>query len=111
MTKPKCSIIYFLLIFQVKRAIQQLGYLRKKRGMEKQIRGIPIKNSPHTNNARTSNLPNDPLYAKEWYIVSIKLQYLIISHRIKLLARLVRKDDTLCVCMCVCVKLRSDLFS
>lgn len=49
-------------------AVQQTGYVRSKRGY-KQIRGIPIKDvTSHENNARQGDLPNDPLYAKEWYI-------------------------------------------
>ncbi|ELU04259.1 hypothetical protein CAPTEDRAFT_153069 [Capitella teleta] len=56
----------------VNAAIQQPGYERSKRGY-KQIRGFPIKTDDtsveaHNNNAKESNLPNDPLYAKQWYI-------------------------------------------
>jgi proprotein convertase subtilisin/kexin type 2 len=52
----------------VKLAVQQTGFLRHKRGYM-QIRGFPIKDvTAHNNNARTGNVPNDPLYSKEWYI-------------------------------------------
>jgi hypothetical protein len=59
---------------QVHAAIQQPGYERTKRGY-KQIRGFPIKNDDnnveaHNNNAKESQLPMDPLYSKQWYIVS-----------------------------------------
>lgn len=52
-------------------AVQQTGYSRSKRGF-KQIRGFPLKETEdltaHRNNAKPNSLPNDPLYAKEWYI-------------------------------------------
>lgn len=64
-------IIFFVLfVNKVRLAIQQTGHIREKRGY-KQIRGFPIKDvTSHENNARPSNLPSDPLYPKEWYIVS-----------------------------------------
>lgn len=56
---------------QVQFAVQQPGYIRSKRGF-KQIRGVPIVDvTAHRNNARPNKLPNDPLYGKQWYIVSI----------------------------------------
>ena len=70
-----CLLISFLCV-QIKYAVQQTGFIREKRGF-KQIRGVPIHSEKqddvqaHKNNARPSNLPNDPLYPKEWYIVSI----------------------------------------
>lgn len=59
-------------IFQVLSAVQQSGFVRTKRGL-KQIRGVVNPNmeaTAHNNNARPNKLPNDPLYSKEWYIVS-----------------------------------------
>lgn len=55
---------------QVHQAIQQTGYVRSKRGY-KQIRGIPFEDpQDHSNKAETGDVPNDPLYPKQWYIVS-----------------------------------------
>jgi proprotein convertase subtilisin/kexin type 2 len=52
----------------VKYAEQQAGYTRTKRGY-KNTRGFPEEDlTAHSNNARPDKLPNDPLYAKEWYI-------------------------------------------
>ena len=60
-------------ILQVKTAIQQTGYLREKRGYVK-TRGVPMKPesdvTAHRNKAKLSDQPNDPLYPKQWYIVS-----------------------------------------
>jgi len=51
-------------------AVQQPGFIRSKRGY-KQIRGIPVPEATaHQNNEKTKQLPNDPLYSKQWYIVS-----------------------------------------
>ena len=54
-------------------AVQQSGNRRLKRGY-KEIRGFPVTSedelTAHRNNAKPKSLPNDPLYAKEWYIVS-----------------------------------------
>jgi len=59
------------LVVQVARAVQQVGFIRSKRGY-KQIRGIPVPEATaHENNERTNELPNDPLYSKQWYIVSM----------------------------------------
>jgi len=55
---------------QVAVAVQQAGFARTKRGY-KQIRGIPVPEvTAHQNNEKTKQLPNDPLYSKQWYIVS-----------------------------------------
>lgn len=55
---------------QVAMAVQQPGFERRKRGY-KQIRGIPVADvTDHNNKARTNSVPNDPLYPKQWYIVS-----------------------------------------
>lgn len=52
----------------VHQAIQQTGYVRRKRGY-KQIRGIPFEDpQDHSNKAETGDVPNDPLYPKQWYI-------------------------------------------
>ena len=51
-------------------AVQQPGFVRAKRGY-KQIRGIPVlEATAHENNEKSKELPNDPLYSKQWYIVS-----------------------------------------
>lgn len=77
------------LFEQVKRAIQQTGYLRTKRGY-KPIQGLPISEikltapdiehyllnnditaqAPGKQNEKDPKTPNDPLFAKEWYLVS-----------------------------------------
>lgn len=64
-------------------AVQQAGFVRSKRGYtpmkqvslargasDKQIRGAPIAKpgKEHINDAKSHDLPNDPLYPKEWYI-------------------------------------------
>jgi len=55
---------------QVALAVQQAGFVRAKRGY-KQIRGIPVPEvTAHQKNEKTKELPNDPLYSKQWYIVS-----------------------------------------
>lgn len=52
----------------VAQAVQQAGFVRAKRGY-KQIRGIPVPEATaHENNEKTKELPNDPLYSKQWYI-------------------------------------------
>ncbi len=68
-------MIYFLLILQVHSAYQITGFKRTKRGYKPQIRGLPIVGGGndvalHNNEARPNSLPNDPLYGKQWYIVS-----------------------------------------
>ncbi len=55
------------------------GFPRSKRGY-KQIRGLPIVGGDsdvtlHNNEAKPNSLPNDPLYPKQWYIVSAKFSY------------------------------------
>lgn len=67
-------------LLQVATAVQQPGYAREKRGY-KQIRGIPVPEvTSHNNNERTNQLPNDPLYPKQWYIVSIKVTIMKYMH-------------------------------
>ena len=48
-----------------------------KRGY-KEIRGFPVTSedqlTAHRNNAKPKTLPNDPLYPKEWYIVSGRIK-------------------------------------
>ncbi|KAK3092259.1 hypothetical protein FSP39_000444 [Pinctada imbricata] len=59
----------------VKRAIQQTGYIRTKRGF-KPLKGIPVSeiklNSPELEKLIDVNIqshqPNDPLFKKEWYL-------------------------------------------
>lgn len=69
--------------FQVKRAVQQTGYLRVKRGFKPKISGVPVSEiklklqSLDEDKARAVNVkidgksPTDPLFKKEWYLVSI----------------------------------------
>ena len=79
------SFVFFSCSFQVEVAVQQPGYLRSKRGYQKQIRGVPIHDvTAHKNNAKPGSIPNDPLYSKEWYIVSSSslISLLLISFKI-----------------------------
>ena len=50
---------------------------------DKQIRGAPIAKpgKEHLNDAKSHDLPNDPLYPKEWYIVSVYNSQLTRSFR------------------------------
>jgi len=58
--------------------VQQTGFERPKRGY-KQIRGIPVPEATaHQNNEKTKQLPNDPLYSKQWYIVSKTTPYNLV---------------------------------
>jgi hypothetical protein len=70
------------MYFQVKRAVQQTGYLRVKRGFKPKITGVPVseiklKLQSLGNNFKDVNVnvdnksPTDPLFEKEWYLVSI----------------------------------------
>jgi len=62
-----------VFIVQVKLAVQQAGFLRHKRGYVK-IRGMPVKGgdvTAHRNDAKLKGEPNDPLFDKQWYIVSM----------------------------------------
>lgn len=71
--------------FQVKRAVQQTGYLRVKRGFKPKITGVPVSEiklklqSLDEDKARAVNVkidgksPTDPLFKKEWYLVSITM--------------------------------------
>lgn len=74
---------YHPFFFQVKRAVQQTGYLRVKRGFKPKISGVPVSEiklklqSLDEDKARAVNVkidgksPTDPLFKKEWYLVSI----------------------------------------
>jgi len=52
------------LSFQVKRALQQEGFNRKKRGY-RDINEIDIN-------------VNDPLFTKQWYLVSISVPFIMV---------------------------------
>lgn len=70
---------------QVKRAVQQTGYLRVKRGFKPKVLGRPhseIKlKLPGLDEGKVSNVnieqksPTDPLFKKEWYLVSIRINW------------------------------------
>jgi hypothetical protein len=87
---------------QVKTAVQLTGYTREKRGFRpqqngaKQIRAFQYQNRQlnnaetyHENTQKPNSLPNDPLYSKEWYIVSVTVtsklrsETVFISHVIR----------------------------
>ena len=72
----------FILSFQVKRAVQQTGYYRSKRGY-KPLNGVLLSDiqlkSPELVDLLTDENdfqiphhkdPTDPLFVKEWYLVS-----------------------------------------
>lgn len=71
----------FQILLQVKRAIQQIGYRREKRGY-KPLKGVPLSEIKLSKEElatlidgddqydRTNRDPIDPLFAKEWYLVS-----------------------------------------
>lgn len=68
---------------KVKRAVQQTGYLRVKRGFKPKITGVPVSEiklklqSLDEDKARAVNVkidgksPTDPLFKKEWYLKNV----------------------------------------
>ena len=72
-----------IVIFQVKRAVQQLGFVRSKRGF-RQLSGVPLSDLKLSNpelvdllsdekdvNVQLMKDPTDPLFDKEWFLVSL----------------------------------------
>ena len=60
---------------QVKTAVQQVGFLRQKRGY-KPIKNLGVKSIPHSltgAHGKTVKLPTDPDFGKEWYLVSLAI--------------------------------------
>ena len=60
---------------QVKTAVQQVGFLRQKRGY-KPIKNLGAKSIPHSltgAHGKTVKLPTDPDFGKEWYLVSLAI--------------------------------------
>lgn len=72
--------ITFFLCLKVKRAIQQTGFRRAKRGFQPKIRGVPVSEirlkDPESailldySKSYSYAEPQDPLFQKEWYLVS-----------------------------------------
>jgi len=88
------SILLFNIYFnfQVKRAIQQTGFRRSKRGFKPKIRGVPVSEirlkDPEAaqllDYSKSYNYaePQDPLFKKEWYLVSTYFIFLLMCNTI-----------------------------
>lgn len=74
----KHLIVFCEFVFKVKTALQQTGFLRSKRGF-KPLPNIPVSEiklqdpdiTSILNQHKDSKLPTDPLFPKEWFLVSI----------------------------------------
>ena len=100
--RKKVTFVFVYLCLQVRSAVQQMGFLRHKRGY-KPLNGLELGAHSRLNTNKDLELPTDPDFDKEWYLVST----LLLLHLHEIMEGL-HLHCSVSVSVCVCVSVRME---